>query len=61
MLYISFEKMFRILEEVLYSVLLEEVRVTMYLPVGVCSKNDKGECINEFNIFVKPQVSVPLQ
>lgn len=26
-----------------------------YLPVGVCSKNDKGACINEFNIFAKSE------
>ena len=32
----------------------------VYLPVGVCSKNDKGECINEFNIFVGTRVSVPI-
>lgn len=27
-----------------------------YLPVGVCSKNDKGACISEFNIFVEFQL-----
>jgi hypothetical protein len=35
----------------------EEQEGEWYLPVGVCSKNDKGACINEFNILAEPQVS----
>ena len=43
--------MFRILEEGLDFTVPQRARVRVYLPVGVCSKNDKGACINEFNIL----------